>query len=295
MPSSHRPSPFAVVPLLAALMLAACGERPAAPRLAAEPGVLLVATEPGDAQLLVDGQDRGRSPADPGETLAVRLAAGTYTLEARKTVDEYSEWYARRDALQVTDSPMPAVTLVLERRLTPAGEQARAVEDARLQAREQALAARFVLHEDGTATDTETGLTWMRCSLGQTWTGETCAGEASKLSWSQALKAAEAASFAGTSDWRLPSREELYALTYCSTGRRFALDRDGAGGACEGSYRRPTILEAVFPNTPISNYWSATQHPMYSHSAWGVAFANGVIGAGSRTEYVAVRLVREAR
>lgn len=295
MPILRRPSLSAALPLTAALLLAACGERPEPPRLAAEPGVLLVATEPGDAQLFVDGRALGRTPAEPGAVLALELPEGSHTLEARKAIDEHREWYARREGLQVSDAPMPAITLELEQRLTPAGEALRATETARRQAREETLTARFVPNADGTVTDTATGLMWTRCSVGQSWTGERCSGEASKLSWTQAVRAAESAEVAGHDDWRLPSREELHALTYCSTGRRFALDRDGAGGSCEGDFKRPTILEAVFPDTPSLNYWSGTEHPLYSHSAWGVAFANGAIGAGSKTEYVAARLVRVPR
>lgn len=294
MPSS-RPRPSAVLPLLAALVLAACGERTAAPQGPAQPGVLLVITEPGDARILIDGQDRGNTPAEPGQALELRLPEGSYTLEAHKGLDEYNEWYARHAPLQIDDKPLPAITLVLGRRLTPAGEKARETEQARLQLREEALVAGFDMDDRGTATDTRTGLMWMRCSLGQNWSGAQCSGEATQLSWTQAMKAAEATSFADMHDWRLPTREELHAITYCSSGRRFALDHEGSGGACEGNYRRPTILEAVFPNTPVSKFWSGSPHPVYSHSAWGVSFANGVIGAGSKVDYVAVRLVREAR
>ncbi|MFI3195613.1 MAG: hypothetical protein QX195_07310, partial [Methylococcaceae bacterium] len=34
----------------------------------------------------------------------------------------------------------------------------------------------FTDNGDGTVTHQQTGLTWMRCALGQTWTGTTCSG-----------------------------------------------------------------------------------------------------------------------
>ena len=37
-----------------------------------------------------------------------------------------------------------------------------------------ALAKTYTDNGDGTATDPTTGLTWMRCSVGQTRTGNTC-------------------------------------------------------------------------------------------------------------------------
>jgi hypothetical protein len=295
MRSFFRVSRHATTALLASVLLAACGEKPQAPQPPTEPGVVLVATEPGEAELFINGQHHGRTPAEPGQTLAVPLAPGNYTLEARKAADEFSEWVGRHEQLAVAATPVPPVTLKLERRLTPAGEQARAAEQARLAAREQAIIGAFAFDEAGTATDTRSGLMWMRCSVGQTWTDGSCAGEPKTFSWTHAMKAPDGFRFAGRSDWRMPTREELHSLTYCSSGRRFAFDSEGTGGACEGDYRRPTILEAVFPNTPAGRYWSSTQHPAYSHSAFGVAFFNGVMGAGNKSEYVALRLVRDAR
>jgi hypothetical protein len=57
---------------------------------------------------------------------------------------------------------------------------------------------------DGTATDSATGLTWMRCVVGQTWTGSTCAGDPPYSSLDQA-RAFGTTSFAGHNDWRLPT------------------------------------------------------------------------------------------
>ncbi len=289
--------PFARFPLrsaaliAASVLLAACGQD--ASRVASEPGVLQIATEPGAAELHVDGQHYGRTPAEPGQTLDVKLAPGRHVVEARKPADEYSEWVGRHEQV-VGDEPLPVLVMKLERRLTPAGEEARGAERERLEAREQALVAAF--EADGAVvTDTRTGLIWMRCSVGQTWTDGACTGEAEKLSWNQAMERAGGYEWAGQRGWRMPTLEELHTLVYCSSGRRFAFEGDGTGGACEGDYRRPTILEAVFPGTPVGNYWSGTPHPVYSHAALGASFANGAVGAGSRNEYVHVRLVREAR
>ena len=47
--------------------------------------------------------------------------------------------------------------------------------------------SRFQDLGDGTVQDTKTGLTWMRCSLGQSWDGVSCTGAAIKMNWSRAL------------------------------------------------------------------------------------------------------------
>lgn len=253
-----------------------------------------VITEPGGAEVFVNGENRGRSPDEGGKALEIRLAGGEYVIDAYKRADDHFEWKGRVEHRHVADAPSAPVVVRLVQGLTPAGEAFVAEQRRALDAREQALVARFELDGRGTAIDTETGLMWMRCSVGQEWTGSTCSGEAAKLSWNGALEAAAKASLAGYDDWRMPTREELYTLVYCSSGRRFALDAEGQGGACDGNFDKPVILKAVFPATPLSNYWSATDNERYSYKAWGVAFSSGFSGTGSKTEYVAARLVRKA-
>ena len=64
---------------------------------------------------------------------------------------------------------------------------------------------RFTDNGDGTATDRATGLMWKRCSEGQTWDGTTCTGAETFHNWQQALQLADGPSYAGYTDWRLPS------------------------------------------------------------------------------------------
>ena len=68
----------------------------------------------------------------------------------------------------------------------------------------------FTDNLDGTVTHRITGLTWMRCAMGMTWTGTTCTGTASTYTWDEATKLT--ANFAGKSDWRLPSIAELNTI-----------------------------------------------------------------------------------
>ena len=48
----------------------------------------------------------------------------------------------------------------------------------------------FLDNGNGTVTDLTTGLMWMQCSLGQTWSNGACVGDADTLTWQQALQQA---------------------------------------------------------------------------------------------------------
>ena len=66
-----------------------------------------------------------------------------------------------------------------------------------------------------TVLDTQTNLTWLRCSIGQTSVGDSCTGTATSLTWQGALQAAEQANsvnLAGYNDWRVPNIKELASL-----------------------------------------------------------------------------------
>ena len=154
------------------------------------------------------------------------------------------------------------------------------------------LTDRYRDNGDGAVTDVKTKLQWMRCSLGQTWQGGICFGEAKTYSWQAALDAANTlrmGSYAGYRGWRVPTREELLTLIYCSSGRPKTWN--DTGKPCEGDYERPTIYQSAFPNTPPISYWSSS--PFVPYAAWNVFFDYGNEIAGVvRGGYSAVRLVR---
>lgn len=93
------------------------------------------------------------------------------------------------------------------------------------------------------------GLTWARCSEGQTWDGSTCTGSVSLFTHEQAIQHAQ--SQAG---WRLPNVKELASLV-------------------DWGCNEPTIDSAAFPGTPRTGFWTST--PMVSHPrAMDVWFGN---------------------
>jgi hypothetical protein len=160
---------------------------------------------------------------------------------------------------------------------------------------------RYTINDNGTATDNNTGLMWMRCSIGQKWDGTTCTGEASKHTFDDVHD--NTYSFAGFDNWRVPSIKELNTLVYCSNGKQIKYKKDGyneveheGGEGCSsdirGKYLRPTINQAVFPNTPASYFWSASPYASNSDSAWLLYFVSGYDVSGYRNNDYRVRLVR---
>ena len=136
-----------------------------------------------------------------------------------------------------------------------------------------AAQAALTINNDGTVTDPTTGLTWMRCSMGQTWDGSTCSGTANTYTFWQAK--ALTVTFAGQSDWRMPNLSEL--------------------GTIVVRYHSPAIDTTAFPNTPGSIFWTSSSLSSSSSYAWGIDFS--YTGSSdfnySQYSYYAARLVRE--
>lgn len=110
----------------------------------------------------------------------------------------------------------------------------------------------FIDNEDGTILDVKTGLLWMKCSLGQTYSNGDCDGEARLFtSWSEILLETESLNQASASVFSdhvfvLPNIKQLSTI----------IQR-----AC----RAPAINLDLFPSTPSNTYASSTPtHPNYS-------------------------------
>ncbi len=105
--------------------------------------------------------------------------------------------------------------------------------------------SRFQDGGDGTVTDTQSKLMWMRCAIGQSWSKGHCIGRSTALTWADAEHAVNTVNKSGQffySDWRLPQLPELASIS-------------------ERQCKNPRINLEVFPDTLADFFWSATSRP----------------------------------
>lgn len=136
-------------------------------------------------------------------------------------------------------------------------------------------AEQFKDNGDGTLTDNQSKLTWMRCSLGQVWSGATCTGTPSIHTWQSAQDAAvkldQQGGYAGRKDWRVPQIPELAMIV-------------------ERQCSNPRTNMALFPATPENYFWTATV-PADPGNAYVLSFGDEGAKYKSRGEALNVRLV----
>ncbi len=127
---------------------------------------------------------------------------------------------------------------------------------------EPAKPSRFTDNGDGTVTDKETNLTWMKQDDGK------C------RKWEEAKKYCESneAKLPGEG-WRLPTVKELISL----------VDYD----------KHSPAIDPLFLGTKSSYYWSSTTYAYDSVGAWYVSFSNGYVNWFSLVSGHYVRPVRQ--
>jgi hypothetical protein len=117
---------------------------------------------------------------------------------------------------------------------------------------------RYLVQRDGaTVKDTRTGLTWMRCNVGQTWDGADCKGAPEGLTLSDAMTRAadtnKGKGYAGHTKWRLPTRTELGGLLICLH------DAEMVQQNCPPQPANKGAQPIAFPGDPDRAYWTSTR------------------------------------
>lgn len=131
----------------------------------------------------------------------------------------------------------------------------------------------FILLQTGEVYHIKSELVFMRCSIGQTWADDACLGEPSVHNWQQALQLSQENTFNGSRNWRLPNIKELSLI---------------AERACV----RPSINDALFPNTSPDDYWTSTPSMLNPNTSWAISFTNASNAIKLKESSLFVRLVR---
>lgn len=162
--------------------------------------------------------------------------------------------------------------------------------------------------------DTDTGLIWMRCNLGQTWNGSGCDGEPKQYTWWDAIKTTDTLSFAEKNDWRVPTASELGSLLLGNilVGKEIYMNVYGSGSwdsineivqndnaknfyySGVKGYKTTHIFEPA--NNFFGTYRSASINANDSNDAWGVDFNIGSNSSFlSKNTHYYVRAVRSSQ
>ena len=129
--------------------------------------------------------------------------------------------------------------------------------------------------QDHIVIDLTHNIEWMRCSVGQIWSGAVCTGDAMPLNHDEVSKAIVIAQEQLGPGWRLPSREELEYLV-CDICAPVKIELDS------------------FPNTMAEPYWTGEINGMASRHIWSVNFMTGhSYGRFFPYQRLMVRLVRD--
>lgn len=146
----------------------------------------------------------------------------------------------------------------------------------------EGLPERFVRTEpfagEPVVTDQVTGLVWQGCAAGQVGGDIECIGTETFYSGSDSADSAavycESLDWGGHTDWRLPHIKELASLMNSRTSTGVSID------------------PALFPDTPATWFWTATQYVAYPDHTWFLGFGDGHINVADQTYGHAVRCVR---
>ena len=173
------------------------------------------------------------------------------------------------------------------------------------QATKAAIACRYGVNGDGTATDYDTGLVWeQKDNLDGTPNPADPHDADNTYGWSASGTAPDGAAFtgflgtlnncvdngtlpptgvtggfAGHCDWRLPSIVELAGIV------------DPSAPGCS-TFTGPCIDQTVFGPNALTLYWSATTVAIVPGDAWGVSFFTGSVSNGGKALVLPVLGVR---
>lgn len=161
-----------------------------------------------------------------------------------------------------------------------------------------ASASRFVTATDGTVADTDTGLTWMRCNVGQVWSSDTktCLGYSETLTWKNALNAVTTYNqvqqgLGKKSDWRLPNIKELASIVSVQC-TYYAIDEALFPYTDRHYWTSTPVLDKVETTTVYASDGVTPSHYIDKPMAWTIDFGEGRENQQPIDKTLKIRLVR---
>ncbi len=124
-----------------------------------------------------------------------------------------------------------------------------------------------------------TNLYWLRCPIGQRWTGSSCKGKAREMNWHKAKNACP-------DGYWLPTRQEFVSLL----GGCDADVKGGKGGSCN-KCAKSRKCRSMFGKDE-RHYWSSSSDAADSPYVWNVRFNSGDVDCGDKDNDFGVRCVR---
>ncbi len=137
--------------------------------------------------------------------------------------------------------------------------------------------SRFSDAASATIIDNKNRNIWLRCPVGMSWDGSSCAGISLKYTWAEAVVTVEELNekkLAGRTDWRLPTVDELASVV-------------------ELRCFKPAIDLKAFPYSPESGFWTDTAVDGVQPRAWVVHFLHGRPYVANKSQTWRLRLIAD--
>ena len=125
----------------------------------------------------------------------------------------------------------------------------------------------FTDNNDGTVTHKKTGLTWQRCSVGQTWTGSSCSGTFALFTWEQMVTQSYG-------QWRVPRTDEFTTIT-------------------EYGRYNPATNSSLFDLPNNKGFWTSSTDAANSENAWYWYSYSGFVSNGLKINTFGILLVKD--
>jgi len=88
-------------------------------------GMLKISSSPADAEIYIDGDRKGNTPAKKGQTFAIKLSEGEHKVEIIKSIQnpgKYDQYYGEKTVF-VAEKSLQTVSLSLDKRQTPSHKE----------------------------------------------------------------------------------------------------------------------------------------------------------------------------